>query len=384
MNKYAYAFAALLAFGAQAQSAEITVAADSGYFAGWGFIDMSPNGIAETIQMGNGESVVGTMNGAPLTWTVTSRLGTAAGIFTNERNIFGNNLPAGISSPVAPNRPAHGFLDNGVVSFNVPSPFAAGTTLFLQDVDDGEVANIRFYDCAGVAVDAGDFDFLKISTINTPPYAIMGAAPNRYWNVTAVLPSDPNTVNGIVIRSSSVCKIEITGTRPTNGGSINYGLGAPPNTAPTVTPAIAGTPQVGDAITGTYSYTDPELDPENATSTGSTYKFVTSPNPTIATSGDGTTVGSGSTGGIAGPVSYTLLPSDLGMYVYYCVTPVAATGVSAGVEVCSAALAGPVVAKPVAPVTAAPQPVPSLTGFSLAGLGSLMLLLGAIRRKKAQ
>ena len=259
-----------------------------------------------------------------------------------------------------------------------------GTTFFIQDVDNTEAADVRFYDCAGAVVDAGDFDFLLVSTTFTPNHSVLGAAPNRYWRVSSVVANDANTVNGIVIRSNSVCKIEVTATRNTNGGGINYFLGSPPNVVPTAIPAIAGTPEVGAVVTGTYSYADNELDAENATSGGTTYKFVTSPNPTIATSSDGTTVGSGSTGGVAGPVSYTLLPSDLNMYVYYCVTPVAATGATAGVEVCTALAAGPVAAKPVTPATPiVPQAVPSLTGVSLAGLGGLMLLLGALRRKKA-
>ena len=383
MRKFACIFGALLAFGTQAHAADITVPASTAYFSGWNFSYISPNGIAETIAMNAGESRVGSLNGAALTWTVTSKVGSNTGVHTNGRNTFGLSLPAGTSAPPSSGQ---GFLDRGVGDFSVPAPYPTGTTFFFQDVDNTEAADVRFYDCAGVMVDAGDFDFLKVSTAFTPDVSVLGAMPNRYWRVSSVVANDANTLNGIVIRSNSVCKVEITATRNTSGGGVNYFLGSPPNVVPTAIPAIAGTPEVGAVITGTYSYADNELDLENATSTGSTYKFVTSPNPTIATSGDGTTVGSGSTGGIAGPVSYTLLPSDLGMYVYYCVTPVAATGAAAGVEVCTAASAGPVIAKPVTPVTPVtpvePQAVPSLTGVSLAGLGGLMLLLGALRRKK--
>ncbi|MGF6214453.1 IPTL-CTERM sorting domain-containing protein [Comamonas sp. 4034] len=286
------------------------------------------------------------MDGREITWTVPEQDAAliTAGVFTSNYNTFGTNLPTGIFGPNPTPRPGQGFLNRGNAQFSSPTPFPPGTTLFFQDVDSSETAAYRFYDCSGNMVDAGDFDFLKISSINTPSHTTLGTTPNRYWNIVAtVAGNDPNTVNGISIRSSSVCQIDIQGTRPVTRGSINYFLGVTPNVVPTVTPAISGTTQVGSAITGTYTYADNESDIENPA--GTTYKLVNSSSATMINSSEGTTVASGSTGGASGSVPYTLQPTDVGMYVYYCVIPAAQTGASPGVEVCTVA-SEPVTDKP--------------------------------------
>ncbi|MFC3217125.1 hypothetical protein [Comamonas sp. JC664] len=71
----------------------------------------------------------------------------------------------------------------------------------------------------------------------------------------------------------------------------------PPNVVPTAVPSITGTPQVGSTVTGSYTYADNNSDVENPS--GTTYQFVTSPNPSISSSSDGTVVASGTTGGQA-------------------------------------------------------------------------------------
>ena len=230
---------------------------------------------------------------------------------------------------------------------------------------------------------AGDFDFLKISTTNTPIHSLQGAAPARYWQVSAPAPNDSNTVNGIIIRSAEVCKVDIQGTRPANGGSINYFMGVLANVVPVAVPAVTGTTTVGSTVTGSYTYSDSESDPEDTTAGGTQYKFVTSPNASIASSADGTTVASGATGGAGASVTYTLQSGDRNQYLFYCVTPAAASGASPGLEVCTPAT-GPVTDKPAPPVTTTPQPVPSLSAFSAAGLGALMLaLFGWVGRRRA-
>ncbi|WP_395025310.1 IPTL-CTERM sorting domain-containing protein [Comamonas odontotermitis] len=151
-----------------------------------------------------------------------------------------------------------------------------------------------------------------------------------------------------------------------------------PNVAPTAVPAISGTTQVGSTMTGTYTYADTESDVEDPA--GTAFKFVTSPNASIASSGDGTTVASGTTGGAAASTSYTLQAADADMYLYYCVTPAAKTGTSPGTETCSAA-SSKIVAPPKPP--AQPANVPTLGEWALMGLAALLALLGigAIRRQ---
>ncbi|WP_028601184.1 IPTL-CTERM sorting domain-containing protein [Ottowia thiooxydans] len=149
----------------------------------------------------------------------------------------------------------------------------------------------------------------------------------------------------------------------------------PPNVVPTAVPTITGTTQVGSTVTGTYTYADSNSDIENPS--GTIYHFVTSTSSTITGSGGGTVVATGSTGGAAGSVPYTLQPADLNKYVYYCVTPAAQTGASPGLEVCTLA-SGPVTSAAV-PQTLTPTPVPSLGQWALMALMSLLALFGMSR-----
>lgn len=131
---------------------------------------------------------------------------------------------------------------------------------------------------------------------------------------------------------------------------------APPNAVPIANPLITGTPQVGSTVTGTYTYMDNNSDPENPS--GSTYKFITSPNSSIPSSSSGTTVASGVTGGDSSSVTYTPKPADLNQYLYYCVTPAASTGESPGQEVCTVA-SGPITA---AQANVVPTAIPNISG----------------------
>lgn len=153
---------------------------------------------------------------------------------------------------------------------------------------------------------------------------------------------------------------------------------APVNVVPTAIPVITGTPQVGATVSGTYSYADTEGDLEAPAQTS--YKFVTSTNPSISSSGDGTVVSGGSTGGVGSPASYTLQSPDLNKYIFFCVTPAAQTGASPGVEVCTVA-SGPVTDKPTPPVLAN---VPSLEGWGLISLSSLLAMFGFVQSRRRQ
>jgi hypothetical protein len=105
-----------------------------------------------------------------------------------------------------------------------------------------------------------------------------------------------------------------------------------PNTAPTASNvAVSGTAQVGQVLTGTYTYADAEGDPEGT----STYRWLR-----------GTTPISGATAR-----TYTLVSADQGALIRFEVTPVAASGTSPGAAVASAAV-GPVAAAVVVSVTA--------------------------------
>ena len=86
--------------------------------------------------------------------------------------------------------------------------------------------------------------------------------------------------------------------------------------------AISGTPQQGQVLTRTYTYSDAESDPQGASTT-------IWQRDTDATPGGETTI-SGATAS-----TYTATLTDVGNYLKSCVTPVATSGTSPGLQVCS-------------------------------------------------
>jgi len=96
------------------------------------------------------------------------------------------------------------------------------------------------------------------------------------------------------------------------------------NAAPTVSvgPAITGTVQIGQLLTGSYTYNDAESDPES----GTTYRWVRSTDNSVGGDTD-----------VATTTTYTLQSADAGKYLFYCVTPKSSVGTSPGTEACSAA-----------------------------------------------
>ncbi len=107
---------------------------------------------------------------------------------------------------------------------------------------------------------------------------------------------------------------------------------------------ITGTAKVGVQLSGGYTYTDANGDPQGT----STFRWVSN------------TVNTGVTGGtnVAATQNYTPVSGDQGKYLYFCVTPVASSGTSPGAEVCSSASAAVAVAN-------------SAPSFVAPGLGSL-------------
>ena len=134
------------------------------------------------------------------------------------------------------------------------------------------------------------------------------------------------------------------------------------NSAPTATPvSIAGTVQAGSTLTGSYTYTDADSDAEGT----STLRWVR--NNTRTSVAGGTNVGTSTT--------YTPVADDVNWILYYCVTPVAAAGVTTGTEVCSAATR---------PVEAAPVPtaIPTLSEWAMILMASLMGLFAFTRIRR--
>jgi hypothetical protein len=89
--------------------------------------------------------------------------------------------------------------------------------------------------------------------------------------------------------------------------------------------SIAGTVREGSALTGGYTFSDADNNPEGASS----FRWV---RHSVATGVIGGTT-------VASNLSYTPVQGDVGNYLYFCVTPIAAVGSTTGIEVCSAASA---------------------------------------------
>ena len=130
-------------------------------------------------------------------------------------------------------------------------------------------------------------------------------------------------------------------TGPTPGSPVQssaVGPIAPANTAPTATGvSITGTTEVGFTLTGNYTYNDADGDTES----GTTFRWLR----------DGSAI-SGATS-----QTYTLVAADEGTNIRFEVTPAAASGVSPGSAVQSAA---------VGPIGAA-NTAPTATGVSITG-----------------
>lgn len=152
------------------------------------------------------------------------------------------------------------------------------------------------------------------------------------------------------------------------------------NDAPSAIPAVTGQPELGQTLTGTYSYADTETDPEDSSSAGTRYQWVRSDNANLTQAAQGTVVQSGSSLGASGSVAYTTQASDDKAYLYYCVTPVAVRGTLVGPEVCSAAF-GPIkTTTPPQPIT--PKAVPTLNIWALLGLSGLVAGWGLARTRR--
>ena len=132
---------------------------------------------------------------------------------------------------------------------------------------------------------------------------ISGLSPGvtYYWRVDS-------TVNGQTV----------TGTNQSFTGA--------GNAAPSASnPSISGTAKEGQILTGTYTYYDAEGDAQGV----STFRWIRSADTTLD-AGDTT---------VATTTNYTVQAADVGKYLFFEVTPVAATGTTPGSRVASSATA---------------------------------------------
>ncbi|WP_243651762.1 choice-of-anchor U domain-containing protein [Thiobaca trueperi] len=158
-----------------------------------------------------------------------------------------------------------------------------------------------------------------------------GTAVDASATAITATPGTPQTLNptkaltGLTCNTTYYYRIKaIDATRTNNGSELSFTTTADCNAAPVASSVqIAGTATAGQILTGSYTYSDTESDPQS----GSTFRWLS--NATNTTTG--ATAISGATG-----TTYVITPADRAKYLFYCITPAASSGTSPGTEVCSA------------------------------------------------
>ena len=230
------------------------------------------------------------------------------------------DLPIGITPP-GPNDPP--------VANNV---FISGTPQVGQVL----TGNYTFVDAEGDDEGTSLFGWFRRRD-NNRVYDQIVASTNPMDMMYTLVPEDEGALIRFGVVPVSHCCVDLT-----VAGSPAFSEDVGPVTAPNDPPearavTITGTHQVGQVLTGTYTYDDAE-DEEGA----STFRWLRSP------VGDDEIINpiDGATGR-----TYTLVAADEGELIRFEVTPVAQSGTSLGLPVTSAAV-GPVAAPPNAPPTA--------------------------------
>lgn len=248
------------------------------------------------------------------------------------------------------------------------TPFAwigpSAASLVVADAGGGNVD--AYVNVTGPAnFGAGGFAFASSNT--GAPVGFNGIAlyvPVGYAS-GAALGTSSSTYTGRTLAGMGIATGTYTYTLD-SGDTIVINATLPPaNAAPTATGVtITGTARTGVTLLGGYTYGDAESDPQGT----STFRWVHS---TAATG-----IGTGTETTVATTQSYPVVPADVGSFLYFCVTPVASSGTSPGVEACSAATA--------AVVAAVSTPIPTLSEWGLILLSGLLALLSpaGLRRRR--
>ncbi len=207
------------------------------------------------------------------------------------------------------------------------------------------------------ALYAADFNYNRVLVYNDPAHKANGAAADRvlgqvnFTDTTAAVTAtglDHPLGLGYNVHAGYLMIPDYNAGRVVG----HYSATLKPNAAPTASSvAIAGTPAVGQPLTGSYTYADADNDPEGA----STFVWQRGGSPI---------------GGATGK-QYTPVAGDAGQTLTFCVTPVASTGTATGAQACSVPSA-PVVLAPLAGAcgAAAGQPTALVPATGLCSVGT--------------
>ena len=244
-------------------------------------------------------------------------------------------------------------ITNATIQFQVDEPTTVPTSLSIQ----GEAAD----DAVAFTTQVGNISSRSRTTSSVAwlpaPWPDVGEAgpDQRTPNIASVI---QEVIDRPGWSSGNALVTIITGTGERTAESFNGDAAGAPilhvdyvagvNEAPTATDvAINGTPEVGQTLTGTYTFVDGDGDEEGT----STYRWLR----------DGAEIGGAVT------TSYTLVGADAGALIVFEVTPVAETGASPGAPSASPAV-GPVVGVNEAPtatdvaISGTPEVGQTLTG----------------------
>lgn len=224
LSHLAVAGAITLTLLSPAQAATIQVQANSNYFSGWQFNTLtSPSTGCGSEDTPSSSTFSGTFAGS--NFTVTTASAPAPQQWQNCPAISPGSYP---SNSGRPNTVGAVNIRSGDMRYTFSQALPTGATIFVQDLDNAESASFTFLSCSNQAIDASNFDLLRVST---PSSTTPAASPGASWSATSANVNSPNEVFGIIIRSQDVCSIRIVGTAATSSGGETFYFGAPPPSA---------------------------------------------------------------------------------------------------------------------------------------------------------
>ncbi|SFV31936.1 DUF11 domain-containing protein [Pseudoxanthomonas sp. YR558] len=218
----------MLAVSVVAHAATFTMPAGSNYFSGHLF---------STFVGANGAAVT-TGQASPLHTFTATQIGTAAG--TGVISQFATGLlPTGSGYPATAPRmgemgAANGLGVGGRIRYTFSQALPLGTHVYMQDVDQGEIATLQFYTCAGTLINPSGFDYLVAATSAVPSAAFTATAVTL-TNTTGATNQNESLV-AVVIRNATVCRVEYSGIFA--GGTFETYFSLPP-VNPGITKSVA-------------------------------------------------------------------------------------------------------------------------------------------------
>ncbi len=230
---------------------------------------------------------------------------------SNSNNINTSTFSGSTSYDVYADGTGDNQLSN--VSFDTASSSIASTGLIdvyfrarvFTTSTDGAVAGTSVVATRG---DSGDTANFTAGSDGYSPYSDLLLAYTMSSSSVATTNGGYNPWSFVAAATSTYSEKTVTSTLDTQSETVTITMTVPSNTAPTATsPAISGTLQVGNTLTGTYTYADDDSDAES----GSTYRWLYSD-----TSGGSYSAISGATS-----LTYTIASTYGNKYIKFEVTP---------------------------------------------------------------